>query len=393
MLIGLLETVGHRVAERLDALFLVDRHDGPPRCSLPGAHVLATGAADDHEALARTIYDHGIDQVIEVADVDTVATSAVCAALGADYLSASLQGDLPTLVAASRLLGDRPDTRGASHLIGAGMNPGIVNALAVVGVDELARRSRIPVRELDLYAIHVTEQDTTAAVDTLDHDAFPMSWSPRHALDELLEPQAMYIGRGRLARLPHRPHDTLYAARCGDREIQAMIVPHEELVSIGSRFPDVESAFFYAIPAESYWLLRRRPARPANEWPTRRLYEPHSRGLVGHDRTGVLIASRRAGELWLGYEHASSTTVAGTGNGTLLQAAAGVLAGWTLLGTRRGLHVVDELDVHAYLALVERVLGRRRVHHAPDARARTIAERRIEHARSTRLDPRADSSR
>jgi homospermidine synthase len=232
----------------------------------------------------------------------------------------------------------------------------------------------VPVARLDVTAIHVTEEDTTATA-ACDPGVFAMSWSPRHALDELLEPHAMYVAHGRIARLPHRPHEARYTARCGDREIAGMIVPHEELVSIGARFPSVEAAFFYAIPDAAATALRRHPERTAADWPIRRLYAPHTDRLVGHDRVGVLIGSRRFGELWIGFEHAADLPA--TGNGTLLQAAAGVLAGWSQLGTRRGVHVVDELDRAAYLAVVEAVLGRCRITHAPDAMPRSVIGRRV----------------
>jgi hypothetical protein len=363
----------------LDALFVVDREAGPSRST---ARVLDPDAAADPEALARTLRDHRIDQVIEVADVDTAQISEVCAAVGADYLSASIVSDAPTLQATRALFGEH---RRTSQLIGAGMNPGVVNALVLAGIDEFARRAGVPAAKLDLYAIHITEEDTTAirpiggsrstAGSAWEQaDVFAMSWSPEHALDELLEPHAMYVDRGELKALDHRPCDALYAARCGDREIAGMVVPHEELIAIGARFPNVETAFFYAIPDAAAAALRRHPHRRPDEWRTRRLYGPHARHLVGRDRVGVLLASRRHGELWIGYEHAAATR--GAGNGTLLQAAAGVLAGWTQLGVRRGIHSVDQLDVPAYLASVESLLGPRRVVHIPDAITRTLAMRR-----------------
>jgi saccharopine dehydrogenase-like NADP-dependent oxidoreductase len=363
------------VTSRLAALYLADVEAGPTPHVPPGCRVLEPDATADPAALARTLRDHRIDQVIEVADVNTRVTSAVCAAAGADYLSASLVGDGPTMTDARELLVRRPDTRGTSHLIGAGMNPGIVNALVLAGVEDLARRSRRSPTELDLYAIHVTEQDTTAATEPGDQDVFEMSWSPRHALDELLEPRATYVATGAIAELAHRPCDALYAARCGDREIAGLVVPHEELIAIGARFRDVETAFVYAIPERAAAALRRYPHRRPAQWMTRRLYAPHVRRLTGHDRVGVVLASRRYGELWLGYQHPAA--VRGAGNGTLLQIAAGVLAGWALLGSRTGIHTVDDLDVHAYLASVETVLGPRALAYVHAAIPRTLAERRL----------------
>jgi hypothetical protein len=109
-----------------------------------------------------------------------------------------------------------------------------------------------------------------------------------------------------------------------------------------------------------------------------------------------LLASHTHGELWIGYEHAaggplgepsrretalrrrgpSPFATVEVGNGTLLQAAAGVLAGWSLLGSRPGIHSVDELDPDIYLSRVESILGPRRIVHAPAAIPRALPERR-----------------
>jgi hypothetical protein len=47
------------------------------------------------------------------------------------------------------------------------------------------------------------------------------------------------------------------------------------------------------------------------------------------------------------------------------------------LGDRAGLHVVEDIDWRAYLAVVESVLGKMQVHYDRDARPRLLAERRV----------------
>jgi homospermidine synthase len=333
----------------------------------------------DADGLARQIELHRIDQVIELADVDTLAFSRVCAARGVDYIAASMQKpgdgeDALTMPAARALLpSHRPDVGDASHLIGTGMNPGVVNALVFAGLAELARRG---VPEADLYAIYITEEDTTArAGGDLEDDVFPMSWSPRHALQELLEPHAMYVTHGELARCAHRPHERHYAVRCGPGEIAAMVVPHEEVVTLGARFPTVERAFCYAIPPAAAAALRRHPARELEAWRTHKLYPPGEWQLTGGDRVGVLLCTRSHGELWIGFDIPNARAAPYGTNATLLQTATGLLASWHLLGTRRGVHVVEDLDWRALLEVVEQVLGAPEVHHAPDAPVRPLAAR------------------
>lgn len=377
---------GRKLAGGIEGLWLLDEVLTQPP-DVPAAYVLPPRRIDDPGELRDVLVRNGIDQVVDLGDLDTLALSRVCASVGADYVSASLQRrDLPPddiegrIMIASRVLvpGRRPDVGSVSHLIGAGMNPGIVNALVVAGLEELARRvgAEPTVQALDVHAIYVTEQDTTTAVEGVAGDVFPMSWSPQDALDEFLEPSAMYVTGGEIAQLPHRSPDRLYRARCGDHEIDGMIVPHEEIVTIGARYPTVETAFVYAIPRAAMAALRARPHRKPDDWRRYRLYPPHhATALQGYDRVGVLIASRRHGELWVGFESTVADGARHGTNGTLLQAAAGVLAGWALLGSVSGFHVVDDLDPHAYLAIAEEVLGPRRVVHVPGATPRKLRDR------------------
>ena len=180
---------------------LTDRLDG---IVLPGRL--------DPDGLARQLDEHRITQVIEAADVDTLAFSRVCASRGADYVASAMQtlGDgeaTLTVPAIQKVLpARRPDIGAASHLIGAGMNPGVVNALVSAGLEEFARRIGA---QPDLYAIYFTEEDTTRCVGGAHDDSFAISWSPHHALEELLEPHAMYVANGRPVRCDHPPHTRL----------------------------------------------------------------------------------------------------------------------------------------------------------------------------------------
>jgi hypothetical protein len=329
----------------------------------------------DPESLAQLIRDYRIDQVIEVASIDTRVACGVCAELGADYVSAALTVDGPILVGAARFFAERPQARGTRQVIASGMNPGIVEALATVGMNEFRRR--VGTDDLALHGVHVTEHDTTKTMQPAHPDVFQMTWSPEHALDELLEPSAMYVARGHVTATEHPVYERLYRARVGDREEAAMLVPHEELVALCARCPGVESGFFYAIPDAAREAIWRQPARKVEHWKTHRLYYPHTNGLVGYDRVGCLLASRLFGELWLGFEHHAQHHVP-TGNGKLLQTAAGMLAAWTsLFFTSPGVRLVSELDPYAYLGVVQRVLGPYHVVHDPAAPARSIADRAV----------------
>src|SRR5690606_8432727 len=149
---------------------------------------------------------------------------------------------------------------------------------------------------------------------------------------------------GRSIDLGHRPIECWYQARCGDQLIEGMAVPHEETVTLARKFSNVEIAFIYRVPEAARVALGARSYRvPIEKWPTRRLHPPTTSKIEGFDRVGVLLCSRKYGELWMGFEtNVSKGLELGT-NATQLQVAAGVLAGWHQLGRVKGIHFVEDL--------------------------------------------------
>jgi hypothetical protein len=274
----------------------------------------------------------------------------------------------------------RPSLDRCSHLIGSGANPGIVNALAFMALTLFANRLGVPatVDALDLSAILITEDDTTVEDNALDATGvFAMTWSPFHCLEELFEPAAFCARDGRVVSLGHRPTARWYRARCGDREIEGMAVPHEEIATLARRFSTVEIGFVYRIPPAARRALAAHPDRtmPA-AWRMRRLCPPWTRALAGADRVGVLLCSRRFGELWAGFDTDVATGLALGTNATQLQVAAGILAGWMQLGRNKGIHFVEDLNWQEFVRVAGEVLGSPVIVHDPSARARSLADRR-----------------
>lgn len=363
---------------------MVDRKEDAPAASRQGV-LLPPAVVESAEDIARLVRDHRITQVVDVSSIDTLDCTRACDEHGADFLCTSVeewsgQGSIPTDAAIARLLPPRrPALKRRSHLVGSGANPGIVNALTFAAFDELARRVGVPptAAALDLYSVLITEEDTTVEQNAPDDPGvFAMTWSPTHCLEELFEPAAFIARDGQVVELGHRPTDRWYRARCGDRVIEGMVVPHEEVVTLARRLPAIEIGFIYRIPEAARRALAADPLnRSLRTWRTRRLYPPWTMAVTGWDRVGVLLCSRRYGELWMGFDTDTALGLKLGTNATQLQVAAGVLAGWTQLGRCKGIHFVEDLDCHEFVRIASQVLGPLVTVHDPSAVETPLAER------------------
>lgn len=387
-LMGLLRrhALAHELLRGFDELLLVDadeRPDGDP--GVAGARVLPPQRIDSGAALARMIGDHGVTQVIELGRLDTFECLRAAAEAGADYLSTNLE-NWSTVTAAMRpwerhtlplarslLPGSRPKIERGSCLVGSGMNPGIVNVLAFRAAEALRRRARAAV---EIERMYVTEVDTAEPSVPVPEGALPMTWSPDSCIDELSEPRSMYVDRGEVVVLDHRPTHARYRARCGHDHVAGYAVAHDELMTLSYRFPRAELAFIYQVMPAAMRALTRHPD------PTvltgLHLYPPVGPApRAGFDRVGVLVGAAGAGELWAGFETAQAEARRYGTNATELQVAAGVLAGWRQLGERQGIHTCEELDHRRFLADIEAVLGAIEIVDDPEAPARRLRERAV----------------
>ena len=378
---------GERLLQGLDEIFLADQEAPAGPIPLESSRLLPPVSIRSGEELGRMIRELGLTQVIDLSSTDTVDCTQVCDELDANFLCTSVEewperGSYPTDAAIARLKpANAPELTRRSHLVGSGANPGIVNALVFAAMEEMARRTGAEptVEALDLHSILITEEDTTHEPGVhYDADVFPMTWSPEHCLEELFEPRSFVASHGRVVDLGHRPVERLYRARCGDRIIDAMAVPHEETKTLIWRFPKVEIAFLYRIPEAARNALAAHPEWDASgPWKTHRLFPPTTTRLVGRDRVGILLCSRTFGELWMGFDTDVSQGSPYRTNATELQVAAGVIAGWKQLDREPGIHFVEDLDWRRFLGTASEILGQPVIFHDPDAKPISIAERAV----------------
>jgi len=359
--------VGQKLRDRFEKFVLVDQAPQPDEpVSFEGTY-LPPMSINNIDVFVRLLKEHKITHVIDLSSIDTVECTHACDELGVDFLCTSIEEwpgaePTPTDKAIARILPPiKPQLLNQSHLVGSGANPGIVNALVFEAIEQFAQRVGVEptVPALELNSAFITEIDTTEAVGmSFSENEFPITWSPSHCIEELFEPRAFYAVNTRTMGLPHRPVDRYYRVRCGDRFIDGMVVPHEEVKTLARKLPDVEVAFIYRLPPATMRALEASSTRSKSEdWKPRRLCPPWTRNLVGEDCLGVLLNSRRYGEFWLGFATDVKKGLALGTNATELQVAAGVLAGLEQLGEVKGLHFVEDLDHKRFIRTVTEILG------------------------------------
>lgn len=377
---------GKEALKNIERLFLVDKDETEFKPNIPRSTILEPCAINSADDLAKLIQQHNIQQVIDLSSTDTVDCTRVCDELGVDFLCTSVEewpekGSIPTDQAIARLLPPHRDALKGSHLVGAGANPGIVNALVERGIREFAKvaGTEATINALDLKSILITEKDTTAELRAdYNNTVFPMTWSPEHCLEELFEPRAFFAKSGKIYDLDHIPTARTYHARCGTDFIEGMAVPHEETKTLARKYSNVEIAFLYEIPFAARRALSSRPNKlEINDWNTRRLFPPTTIEIQGYDRVGVLLSSRKYGEMWIGFETDVSKGIPLNSNATQLQVAAGILAGWQQLGEQKGIHFVEDLDSEKFLKVAESVLGKCIIVHDPKAKPVSLENRAI----------------
>ncbi len=365
---------GQALAREMETILMADaceQADTPPP-QLHNARLLAPVRIESADEFRALLTETRPDQVVELSSSGTIDCIEACEELRVDMLSTSVH-DWPQEQSSAmhelilQLLSMQGRNLEGSYIIGAGMNPGVVNVTALLALEEFSRRTgAAPTPQaLDLYALYVTEHDTTIALDQeLNGKVFEMTWSPTQCLEELFEPEAMIVREGCHMGMGHAPSEAFYSVRCADEHIDAMVVPHEEVTTLSRRFDSVELAFLYRPPPGARMALRAHPTRrDSAKWPTRKLYPPETKSLMGHDRVGVLLCSRRHGELWMGWETDVQEAKRFGTNATEMQVAAGAMAGLRQLGERAGLRFTEDLAQVPFVECVSSVLGPPRVYY------------------------------
>ncbi|AFM12246.1 saccharopine dehydrogenase C-terminal domain-containing protein [Turneriella parva] len=311
------------------------------------------------------------DLVIDLTtDSDMFFTVEVCLARGFMYLNTCIESSadevllhyrnhekMSEIVARLKATSAQPTV-----LFDQGMNPGLISAFAQQGLQDiashvLAQRKDIELksllsardfagiaRHLKLDALHCSELDTQTA-SRVPANSFVNTWSCPGFLVEALAPAQVAWGshertlpdgaelvRPRTAILPSAGWQTQARSYVPHREIQGMVIPHEEVFTLQkllSRADYAPSVYFvYEVNRHTRECLQRD--LPASGQGI--VLTPGEHGLQGEDKVGclfVLAANPLTGDPtpWCWWTGSILKTTDPVYSATVIQVAAGVLAG------------------------------------------------------------------
>ncbi|HLO02681.1 MAG TPA: saccharopine dehydrogenase NADP-binding domain-containing protein [Symbiobacteriaceae bacterium] len=246
------------------------------------------------DKLREHLQHTGTTLVIDLSWGDTVGILQVCNDLGVRYLDTALENTMIddheelyegfSLIERVRIFeAGRVGLTNTTAIIGTGMNPGVVQWMAL----EMMKREpyRAPL------GLYVVEHDDTFFADpaAADPKTIYTTWAPDCFLDEAITCLPMFVSH----RTPLFLRDPVYAqgfqVRLGSIEFEGCLMPHEEILSLCTLF-DMEGGFLYRVNEHTTRLIQAHLANLDAVWQLpKQVLDPSRDNLTGRDLVGVLL--------------------------------------------------------------------------------------------------------
>ncbi|AYB44759.1 saccharopine dehydrogenase NADP-binding domain-containing protein [Paenibacillus lautus] len=239
--------------------------------------------------LRKTVTTH----VIDVSWADTVDMLTCCQDAGVHYINTALENpkvdENESLAAYSLLERFRlfqegcPQTTQSAAIIGSGMNPGVVQWMAI----ELMKESpdEIPI------ACYIVEHDSSLYKnpDLIKDRTIYSTWSPECFLEEAILNYPLFM-KHRFPFTMHIPVFELeFKVTLGSKQFYGSLMPHEEVLTLGKAF-DMETGFIYRVSDYTIGLIRSQLNEIDDVWEwDHHVLDPAFGEVGGEDLVGVLL--------------------------------------------------------------------------------------------------------
>ncbi|WP_129688273.1 S-adenosylmethionine decarboxylase related protein [Gottfriedia acidiceleris] len=292
--------------------------------------------------------------VVDVSWADTAEILGCCNELGVKYIDTALENtfideneDLFSgfqLMERFRVFDEKkPSFKNTSAIIGSGMNPGVVQWMAIDLMNQYPDEKPL--------ACYIVEHDTSfyENPNLAKKNTVYTTWSPECFLEEAISSYPMFMAQHTPIFLDHDVYSVEFKVTLGEKVFYGSLMPHEEVYTLGSLF-NVESGFLYRVNENTTNLIRDNLDDVDVIWDFDQiLLDPSYAPLIGEDLVGVLLVYEDK-ERFVYNVMNNKDAYANYGiNATYLQVACGIYAGVASLlldSLKKGTYYVDELLVN-----------------------------------------------
>ncbi|CAH0234571.1 S-adenosylmethionine decarboxylase related protein [Peribacillus simplex] len=291
------------------------------------------------------------DIVVDLSYADTVEMLKCCNEFGVKYVNSALENTMidenedlfagfPLIERIRYFEKFKKSFTNTSAIVCSGMNPGVVQWMAIELLNKYAHESPI--------ACYIVEQDTSFFKDKnlAKENVIYTTWSPECFLDEAIMSYPMFIQHHTPLFLYEQVYNLEFKVNLGGNQFYGCLMPHEEVYTLCQLY-DLEGGFLYKVNEHTTELIRSHLDDVDELWNHEmKVLDPLEAPMEGEDLVGVLLVFKDK-ERYM-YNILSNDVVFSEykTNATYFQVACGIYASLTVLlldQIPNGVYYVDEL--------------------------------------------------
>ncbi|MEC1178651.1 S-adenosylmethionine decarboxylase related protein [Metasolibacillus meyeri] len=231
--------------------------------------------------------------VIDVSTVDSIETIKCCNELGINYINTAIE--TPSLPKddfnqGTEILNSyynfekvRKNFSNITGVIGSGMNPGIVQWMAI----DLMKQSSNEMPR----ACYIIERDSTfySKKSKIKKNTIYTSWSTHSFIDEIIKDYPLFVRNHKPYILRKNSIDMNFQVSLGDIQFTGCLVPHEEVLSLGKLY-DIELGFIYKFCDYTSEFIKYMVSEKSDFSKINcKVIDPMDAEVEGSDLVGVLL--------------------------------------------------------------------------------------------------------
>lgn len=291
--------------------------------------------------------------VIDISFADTVDMLKCCDSLGIIYINSALESlsvdeneyfeGFPLQERYAVFESHRDEFKNTSAIICSGMNPGVVQWMAINLMNKYP--DRLP------KACYIIEEDTSFYEDEsfADKNTIYTTWSPICFLDEAIYSYPTFIKKHHSLFLYKEVYEIEFKVSLGEKTFYGCLMPHEEALTLGKMY-DMETGFIYKVNDHTTNLIKENLKDVNVLWnKPMKVLDPEDAPLKGEDLVGILLVYEdREAYIYNVLNNKEAYEKYKT-NATYLQVASGVYGALSTIlldDIPQGIYYVDELLVN-----------------------------------------------